>query len=450
MTKSALCGTLVLVVLLVPVAGARGTDGAVRASSEHNLTTIRVAQTLQPAPVARAVASWCGTPSQPDSTPNALAGYPVHWVYAIPSDGTDRFATFASSMQTDAEAIDAWWRGQDSTRVPREDLAQFACGLQLDLSTVRLSRSSAALQALDSPFDEIWSFLTSNGFSSQFYKYVVYYDGPVSNDSHCGSGGTLPDSLGIAMVFVQACAGVPNSAVAAHELIHTLGAVPDGAPHDCPAPNGGHTCDDTRDILFPFSNGSPLADLILDPGRDDYYGHSGTWADAQDSPWLVQLDRQTELSVAISGPGSIGADVPGLQCTQSCTTTWNADTKLQLTVAPSTNAKLVRWGGACSGASACLVSVSQSTSVTALFAPLTYRLTVAVSGKGTVRDPGAVVSCPSRCSARASSYAPLRLSAKPAKGWRFKLWKGACHGTRPSCTLPMTKDTSARAVFARR
>jgi hypothetical protein len=365
--------------------------------------TIRVAHGLQPARAARSAATWCGTPSQADSTPNAVAGHPVHWIYAIPSDGTDRFSNFASRMQTDAEAIDGWWRGQDPTRTPREDLAQFACGLQLDLSTLRLSRSSAEMQALASPFDEIWTFLTSNGFSSQFYKYVVYYDGPVSNQDHCGSGGTLPNSLGIAMVFVQSCEGVANSAVAAHELLHTLGAVPQGAPHDCPSPNGGHTCDDTRDMLYPFTTGSPLSDLILDPGRDDYYGHSGSWPAVQDSPWLVQIDRQAELSVAVTGTGSVAADLPGLQCVESCTTTWNADTKLQLTgVAPS-GFKLVRWGGACTGSSACVVSVASATSVTALFAPLAYRLAVAITGNGTVSGPAAAISCPRLCSAQAST-----------------------------------------------
>ena len=29
---------------------------------------------------------------------------------------------------------------------------------------------------------------------------------------------------------------------------------------------------------------------MLDGGRDDYYGHSGTWTDVQDSLFLERLD----------------------------------------------------------------------------------------------------------------------------------------------------------------
>ncbi len=113
-------------------------------------------------------------------------------------------------------------------------------------------------------------------------------------------------------MYVQACAGVPTAAVVAHEFLHTLGAVPDGAPHDCPAPNDGHTCDNQSDLMHPFiDDGVPFSSLLLDPGRDDYYGHSAGFGDSQDAPWLVQLDRQQPFTVTISGTGGVQADVPG-------------------------------------------------------------------------------------------------------------------------------------------
>jgi hypothetical protein len=84
---------------------------------------------------ASASATWCGGPSRVDLAPNTVAGFPVHWIYATPSDGGDRFgAFFASAMQTDAEEIDAWWRREDPVRTPRNDLAQLPCGQQLDLT----------------------------------------------------------------------------------------------------------------------------------------------------------------------------------------------------------------------------------------------------------------------------------------------------------------------------
>ena len=388
--------------------------------------------------------------SELDTKPNVVAGNPVHWIYAIPSDGPDQFTTFASRMQTDWETIDSWWRGQDPARAPRSDLAQFSCGNQLDISLVRLPQSGSQLAVPESPFELIWDAIEARGFRSEFTKYVVYYDGPVGDDRICGVGSTVPNGTGLAVFLAQSCAGVDAAEVVAHELLHAMGAVPGPAPNNCPPPDDGHTCDNDRDLMFPFTDGTPVTSLLLDPGRDDYYGHSGSWPDIQDSPWLVQLDRQAPFPLAISGPGRIASNVPGLDCTQSCATTWNTGTRLTLTPTPGPGSKLVRWSGGCSGVSQCNVTVGQASAATALFAPSAYRLSVRVSGRGSIRGPGAGIRCPGRCASPAPSYVPLRLTAQPAKGWRLRNWSGACRGRRPTCTVPMTANTSARAVFVRR
>ncbi len=372
----------------------------------------------------------------------------MHWVYAIPSDGADRLASYGSAMQADAESIDAWWRSQDPLRAPRNDLAPFSCGLQLDLSLLRLPQSGSQLASIDTRFRAIAMSLMAVGFSSRHTKYLVYYDGPVEPDV-CGQGGSDSSGLGFAVVYVQACAGVPWNTTAAHELIHTLGAVANGAPHMCPEPDDGHVCDNPYDLMFPFGDETPITGLALDSGRDDYYGHTGSWPDTQDSPWLVQLDRQVPFALTVSGPGSVSADIPGLRCSQSCTTTWSASTALELSATPATGMKLVGWGSGCSGRSACKVVVEPGKTVSALFAPATYRLTVAVSGRGAVRSSRPGVACPSRCSSLVPSYETLRLTPAPAKGWKFKQWSGACRG-KGMCSVPMTSATSARAVFVRR
>ena len=412
-----------------------------RASSAESLSAVR-------AP-ARASATWCGTPSQTDLAPNTVAGFPVHWIYAIPSDGADRFATFASTMQTDAEAIDAWWRREDPTRTLRNDLTQLQCGQQLDLTALRAQLPGAQLAGPDVRFGAIFNSLLAANFRSPFTKYVVYYDGPVTDSDICGQGGSDSSGIGLAVLYVQACAGVSTASVVAHELLHAFGAVPDGAPHNCPAPNDGHTCDATTDLMYPFIDGSPLSSKLLDPGRDDYYGHSAGFGDSQDSPWLVQLDRQQPFTVTISGPGQVSANAPGLQCAQTCTTTWNADTPLRLTATPSAGTKLVRWGGSCAGAGACSVTATEGATVSALFAPIVFRLTVSVGGRGTVRSSRSGITCRPRCSASFPSYVPVRLTATPAKGWKLRSWRGACRGKNRTCSVPMTAAASARATFVR-
>jgi hypothetical protein len=331
----------------------------------------------------------------------------------------------------------------------RDDLAQFSCGAQLDISTVRLGAPGSVLDS-DSRFERIVDAVSVLDFRSSFDKYLVYYDGPVSEQNLCGQGGSEGSGFGVAVVYVRSCPGVATSLVAAHEVLHTLGAVPDGAPHDCPPPNDGHACDATTDVMYPFVERVPLSSEVLDAGRDDYYGHSGSWPDVQDSPWLVQLDRQAPLALEVSGPGSVVADVPGLLCTQSCTTTWNDGTVLNLAATPSHGAKLVRWAGACSGTGTCRTTVAPGATVSALFAPATYRLAVSVAGDGVVRSARREISCRPRCSASFPSYVPLRLTALPVQGWRFARWQGACRGTRPTCTVPMRANASARAVFSRR
>jgi hypothetical protein len=409
-------------------------------ASAQRLPSMRTAQ--------RAAATWCGTQSQVDLAPNTVAGFPVHWMYALPSDGADRFATYANVMQADAEAIDAWWRREDPSRTPRNDLAPLPCGQQLDLTSLRMQLPGAAL-AGDARFGAIFNALAVGNFRSPFTKYVIYYDGPVTDGDICGQGGSDGSGFGLAVVYVQACAGVSAAAVAAHELLHTFGAVPNGAPHDCPEPNDGHTCDTVSDLMHPFIDGSPLESKQIDPGRDDYYGHSAAFGDSQDSPWLIQLDRQQPFTVTIAGPGAITADVPGLRCGQTCTTTWNAGTRLGLRATPGAGAKLVRWSGSCAGAGACSVTTNPSATVTALFAPLVYRLTVTVGGKGTVRSSRSGITCRPRCSAAFPSHVPVRLSATPSKGWKFRSWAGACRGRSRSCMVPMTAAASARAVFVR-
>jgi hypothetical protein len=398
-------------------------------------------------PGAAAAATWCGSTSSADRTPQAAAGYSVHLVYAVPSDGADGIATWGSAMQTDAETIDAWWRREDPARTVRFDTFSFACGTQLDISFLRLQQTGAQLDPIDRRADRVYDGLRAAGLLSAFEKTIVYYDGPDSQGrpTVCGQGGGS-----IAFVYVNACDGVPNDGIVAHELLHSLGAVPPQAPHDCPPPDDGHTCDTTTDIMYPYADGSNLFALLLDPGRDDYYGHTGSWLDVQDSEYLVRLDAQSQLSLGLQGPGRVVSDIPGVDCTTSCASTWNAGTRLSLSATPTGAEHFVRWGGACSGAVAlCNVTVDQATSVSALFAPAFYPLRVTVGGRGVVRGAAGRVFCPSECRVELASHTPVRITAMPAKGWRLKSWSGACRGAARTCNLQMRKASTTRAVFVR-
>lgn len=140
--------------------------------------------------------------------------------------------------------------------------------------------------------------LRDDGFASTTKKYVVYYDGPVASDvTFCGVSQAPPGNVGNTYSFVllglspAACGTVGqndySALTTAHETIHNLGAVPFGAPHRCP--DTAHICGDPYDIMSTGGGGEAydsLAGARLDPGSDDYFGHSGSWWDVKDSLWL--------------------------------------------------------------------------------------------------------------------------------------------------------------------
>lgn len=395
-------------------------------------------------------APWCGTTAATDRA-QVVAGPFVHVVYAIPSDGPDHTDVLAPQIADDVAQIEAWWASQDPTRVPRFDLTTFSCGLQPDLTLVRLPQAGSQLAPVAGRAASIAVGLTAAGLGSSFGKYLVYYDGPADEPNLCGeAGGRAESGPDYAFVYATSCDGVPTAAIAAHEFLHSLSALPDGAPHACSADDDGHPCDSTDDVLYPFASGEPLAQLVLDVGHDDYYAHSGSWFDVQDSSWLKHVGDQVVLTVAVRGAGKVVSFQPGPDCTATCSVEWDRGTKVVLEAVPAKGMRLVRWGGACRGAGECVAALTAPASVTALFATARFRLSVSIAGKGLVRSTPRGLACRSRCAASFTSFKGVRLAATPAKGWRFARWSGACTGSRPTCSVPMTKAAAARAVFARK
>ena len=398
-------------------------------------------------------AGWCGTGETATDRPDVTTGQQIHAVVVVPADGADTFPAVAGKLADDVNAIAAWWIGQDPTRVPRFDQALFAGGTCLDISFLRLPDPGASLRGASSAFDRIAQILERTGFGSSYKKYLVYYDGPAVQSDVCGTGGGGGDDFrsgpSFAIVWLQGCPTVMSAAVGAHELVHSLGALPVGAPNACKPPTTptvdlNHPCDSTSDLLFPTSDGRPLQQLVLDVNHDDYYAHSGSWDDLQDSLWLRHLDTpQTPLSVAMSGTGSVASDLPGLDCSVACTTQWDQGTTVSLAAVPGDGRRFVRWSGACTGNASCTLALAQAQSVTAIFGPLTIPLRVTTTGGGTVR-------CTPVCSKAFPAGNPLTLRAVPAAGWAFAGWRGGCKGSRPVCRPTTDSALTVRAVFRRR
>jgi hypothetical protein len=492
---------------------------------------------------------WCGVDETgADRLPDAVASYQLHAVYAIPADGTDRFFERALPIARDLAAIDTWWRQQDPTRTLRWDIQSFpGCDSTfgaLDISVVRLPQPASAYAQIRSGGYPNLAHDLSAILTDPFKKYAVFYDGPIQADQAvCGVSSFGPVDRGASYAFtlinadpVEALCGRLGgadymAATAVHELIHNLGAVSTSAPHQC---ESGHVCDAANDIMGASGTSNNLFDYVLDAGHDDYYGHSGSWWDVQDSPFLAHLNApQFGLTVTVAGAdvGSVTSDLPGIACPPACSIGWDSGTVVRLTASfTGDRTRFVGWSGACTGDSCevtmdgaktvtanfavqrsvevavvskggaghvvstpagidcpggaceslfdsgstlvlraspeprsrlvgwslaacgsrptCSLTVTGDTSLSATFGPASFRLTASVIGQGRVRSAPAGLSCSRSCSRSFPYGRSVRLTARPARGWRFAGWSGACHGTH-GCALRIVKASAVRATFRR-
>jgi hypothetical protein len=412
--------------------------------------------------------TWCRSATATDRT-DTVGGDLVHVVYAIPSDGADRFQERVPLIATDLSLIDAWWRRQDPTREPRFDFTTVAgCASrfgQLDITAARVAEPASAFSAPDGRLLRLVNDL-AQVVNDPTKKYLVYFDSPTSLPGNiCGTAFVNPRRGSTGAVWLAPnLAGFPGcgslgdgdyyAKTAAHELIHTLGALDTSSstapPHPCPG-DPGHPCDSPNDVLYPGGFGIHLDNYFLDVGHDDYYAHAGSWFDVQDSSWLAHLDaglRRVSVQLAGAGSGSsIASNVPGISCPPTCSQDFDSDLAIVLTATAGEGFALVGWSGDCSGAGPCAVPTGRAATMTATFAPIRYEVVVRVSGRGRVTSrPRGLVSCPGRCRGTLAYGATARLVPTPARGYRFVRWSGDCSG-RGACVVD--DDASLAALFRR-
>ena len=337
----------------------------------------------------------CGASAAAKDLPDAVAGPQIHVIYAVPSDGTDRFGLISTGITTDLSAGASWWQTRDPTRVPRFDLAAFPCFPSLgalDISDVHLPHTASYYAGSTSLFNVLDDDLVGAGFSNLHKKYLVYYDSPVPLPSEiCGQGhedNTVGGPSGYAEVFLASnltsdptqngCGDIATPAnrggysaiVAVHELLHTLGALDTttipGPSNACPG-NAAHVCDNELDIMEPQGTTYWIDDTYLDFNNDDYYNMPATdkWWDVQDSVWLRHLNAPSyTLAVSLgAGATSMSSDLPGIECAAGapCVSTWDAGTSVTLRAAAAKGYTHPIWGGGCASAgpsSVCTIAMN--------------------------------------------------------------------------------------------
>jgi hypothetical protein len=152
------------------------------------------------------------------------------------------------------------------------------------------------------------------------------------------------------------------------------------------------------------------------------------------------------LSVSVTGSGTVTSSPAGINCGSTCSANFAQGTQVTLSATPASGWGFTGWGGACSGAGSCVVTMNAAQSVTATFVQSVYTLSVSVSGNGTVTSSPAGINCGATCSASYNSGTPVMLTATPSGGTTFFGWTGACSGSG-SCTVTMNSSQNVAATF---
>jgi hypothetical protein len=72
-------------------------------------------------------------------------------------------------------------------------------------------------------------------------------------------------------------------------------------------------------------------------------------------------------------------------------------------------------------------------------------LTITIGGSGAVTGPG--FTCPPTCGLSIAVHQTIAVTARPAHGWQFRGWAGACEGSGV-CRLTGEENESLKALFA--
>ena len=151
-----------------------------------------------------------------------------------------------------------------------------------------------------------------------------------------------------------------------------------------------------------------------------------------------------------TGSGTVSSSPTGISCGADCSESYKKDTAVTLTAKPVAGSKFTGWSGACAGTTTtCTVSMSDVKNVGANFDLITYKLTVTKSGAGTITSSPIGINCGADCAEFYVKGKAVVLTAKPATGYRFTGWTGACTGTATTCSLTMNAAQTTKAVFVK-
>jgi uncharacterized repeat protein (TIGR02543 family) len=216
---------------------------------------------------------------------------------------------------------------------------------------------------------------------------------------------------------------------------------PDGATVYAGAPGKIYVIDGTT---------NSVAETISMPGL--------YWVTRMVLGWREPPSHTLNISKEGTGYGSVSAyivnsNIQNISCGDTCTPTYWVGSHLYLYAQPDPNYVFEGWSGACAGTSPqCWLTMYSDLTVSAIFGnDLRPVLTVTKQGgeAGYVTSNPSGIYCGPSCSAKFEPGTTVTLSAMVYQsGYLFAGWSGACTGTSETCTLTLTEDVTATAMFS--
>ena len=250
---------------------------------------------------------------------DGVSGSRVQAIYAVAADRTDRSATVIPTIRSNYAPRVDWQFNQSAAETGAEAHVTFVTEAGAGGGTCQLSVPVVRLTAAgDDSFSNTVAELRAQGYNRKDRKYLVWADANVL----CGVGSVYSDTRpglnnlnnGAAAMFARVDAACWGHAEG-HELMHTLGAVQEDAPH---ATANGHCYDEPDDMCYDDDGNGPATMVSVCTGRsgalfdcnhDDYFyagiAPAGNWLathwNTYNSNWLL---RGPLPGVAVSPPPS--------------------------------------------------------------------------------------------------------------------------------------------------
>ena len=174
------------------------------------------------------------------------------------------------------------------------------------------------------------------------------------------------------------------------------------------------------------------------------------------SVWASFLNTYS-LTINNNGNGSVTSSPSGIDCGNTCSSSFLSGTSVTLTATPNPNYVFIGWSasGLCSGVGPCVISIFSNTNVTATFADKAYNVSVNVVGNGSVKSTPAGIDCGIACSALFDRASTVNLVATADYGYTFTGWSisnpqpgDSCPGTG-GCRLSILSAKNVTASFIR-